>query len=71
VLTAVIFAVAFLAPVFVVLGLVLWRRYIAHDAAAGAMMTAVALGLLAGILMGGTVAGLLVGAALLLARARR
>ncbi len=70
-LAIIIFVLAFLAPIVVALGLVLWRRYIVRDEMAGDVITGVAVGLLAGVLMGGTVTGLLIGLALLIAQARR
>jgi len=51
-------------------GLVLWRRFITHDEAAGAAITAVAVGLIAGVLMGVGVTGLLVAVVLALTRLR-
>jgi hypothetical protein len=70
VLTVVIFALVFLFPVLAAFGLVLWRRFVCHDEAAGAVVTGVAMGLLLGVVMGGAVTGLLVGLAILIARAR-
>jgi hypothetical protein len=43
---------AALAPVAIVLGLALWRRYIRRDTAAGSLLPGVALGLLAGVALG-------------------
>ena len=58
-----------LAPVAVVLGLVLWRRYITLDAAAGSLLPGVALGLLAGVVLGTGVGLTLLGVLKVLPRA--
>jgi hypothetical protein len=55
-----LFILAGLAPLIVAFGLLLWRRYIAAEADAASLVTPTAIGLTAGVLLGGGVGGLLV-----------
>ncbi|HTE85565.1 MAG TPA: hypothetical protein VK821_12610 [Dehalococcoidia bacterium] len=51
-----LFLVAALAPVAVVLSIMLWRRYISRQEAAGSLIPGVAVGLAAGAFLGTGVA---------------
>jgi len=65
-----LFLLAALAPACVALGLVLWRRYVAGEQAAGSLIGSVAIGLAAGALLGAAVALTIVLFVMLLARSR-
>jgi hypothetical protein len=63
-----VFALALLAPIIATLGIVFWRRYITDDEGAAVLVRPVAIGLTAGAVIGGGVAGLLLLAVLMLTR---
>lgn len=65
----VLFAITGLAPLVLGVSVVLWRRFIVGDRTAGSLITAVAYGLIAGVLMGAAVVALLVVAVLAIKRA--
>jgi hypothetical protein len=58
-----------MAPVAIVLALALWRRYMLRDTAAGSLLPGVAMGLLAGVILGAGIGLMILGVAKVLARA--